>query len=220
MTKKNLAVFLAMAVFLAAMTVVSGGCSGGGGGGNKVTGIPLAFDTDKDGIPDVFDDRPEVSSEYALATTVKSKIAGSGFDGSVYGEGAPLSVPRTFEGSILEPLESIDTVSGDNGEQIDVVSRDTDVDIFAVNLEAGKQYSIVFYDPNDMGGRAVEFTPSVWVTPFQPCARKKSPAMTPTIVGTSYRWSTRYRCATGWPRTRACLSLCRWRRRKISEPLS
>lgn len=173
MTKKNLAVFLAMAVFLAAMTVVSGGCSGGGGGGNKVTGIPLAFDTDKDGIPDVFDDRPEVSSEYALATTVKSKIAGSGFDGSVYGEGAPLSVPRTFEGSILEPLESIDTVSGDNGEQIDVVSRDTDVDIFAVNLEAGKQYSIVFYDPNDMGGRAVEFTPSVWVTPLSALREEK-----------------------------------------------
>ena len=91
----------------------------------------------------------------------------------MYGEGAPLSVPRTFEGSILEPLESIDTVSGDNGEQINVSSRDTDVDIFAVNLEAGKQYSIVFYDPNDMGGRAVEFTPSVWVTPLSALREEK-----------------------------------------------
>ena len=67
MTKKNLAVFLAMAVFLAAMTVVSGGCSGGGGGGNKVTGIPLAFDTDKDGntltLIDVIADKSDIADE-------------------------------------------------------------------------------------------------------------------------------------------------------------
>jgi len=126
--------------------IVLYGCSGDGGstsGSGSEKTVELAFDTDKDGTPDILDDHPDnansnshpVCDELDYPTTHDSL-------GTAIGKDTPYSAQTTFKGTIDSANSS---------------------DYFAVALEAGKTYSMVFHDPQEMDGRALTFAPDAAV---------------------------------------------------------
>jgi hypothetical protein len=103
--------------------------------------LTLAFDTDNDGIPDIFDDFPDDPANHVFTicdendyTTAHQSME------TAIGKNSPFMAPTTFKG----------TINAVNG-----------VDYFAVNVNGGTTYSLVFYDPRKMDGRAVTFVPDV-----------------------------------------------------------
>ncbi len=105
--------------------------------------IVLAYDTDQDGTPDVFDDYPDNAdkSDHPVVDEADHSTTHDSIETAI-GKDTPFHVPSTFKGTI-DPANS--------------------QDYFAVSLEAGKTYSLVFYNPQKMDGRAVTFVPNVSV---------------------------------------------------------
>ncbi|MHB8910204.1 MAG: hypothetical protein ACYDAA_15135 [Syntrophales bacterium] len=123
-------------MLLIALSLVAAGCSSGGGSTGSPASPPqtltLAYDTDKDGMPDVFDDYPDDAAGYGYTAYTENDPSVTYF-----------TAPCTFKGTLS-------AASGTN--------------YFAVRLEGGRTYSLVFYDPEKMNGRAVTFVPDVTVS--------------------------------------------------------
>ncbi len=143
--KRNPLKDLMFMLCIALSVIVFSGCSSGGGG----SGVPpektvaLAYDTDQDGSPDIFDDYPEDagSSAYSICNEADHPTPHDSLETAI-GKDAPYPSQTTFKGTI-DPTNSSD--------------------YFAVELEAGKTYSLVFHDPQNMDGSAVAFAPDVSV---------------------------------------------------------
>ncbi len=105
--------------------------------------IVLAYDTDQDGTPDVFDDYLDNAdkSDYSVIDEADYSTTHDSMETAI-GKDTPFHAPTTFKGTI-DPENS--------------------PDYFAVYLKAGKTYSLVFYNPQKMDGRAVTFAPNVSV---------------------------------------------------------
>jgi len=130
-----------ISMLLIIFIIIAGGCSSRDSGTARTQ--TLAFDTDKDGIPDIFDDYPDNAAGYVFDTCNENNYSTTHDSiGTAIGKDAPFVAPFTFRGTI------------------DAASS---TDYFAVYLEGGKTYSLVFYDPEKMDGRAVTFDPGVTV---------------------------------------------------------
>jgi hypothetical protein len=118
------------------------GCGGSKSAESEKT-ITLAYDTDQDGTPDVFDDYPDNAdkSDHPVSDEADHLTTHDSMETAI-GKETPFYAPTTFKGSI---------------------DFENSQDYFAVSLEAGKTYSLVFYDPQKMDGRAVTFVPDVSV---------------------------------------------------------
>ncbi len=105
--------------------------------------IVLAYDTDQDGTPDVFDDYPDNAdkSDHPISDEADHSTTHDSMETAI-GKDTPFHAPTTFKGTI-DPKNS--------------------PDYFAVYLKAWETYSLVFYNPQKMDGRAVTFAPNVSV---------------------------------------------------------
>ncbi len=132
--------FLAVLILLAGVVGCSGSSTDSGTSSSAGT-LTLAFDTDNDGIPDVFDDFPDDPANHVFAICDENKYPTSHQSmETAIGKNSPFTAPTTFKG----------TIDAANG-----------TDYFAVNINGGTPYSLVFYDPQKMDGRAVTFVPDV-----------------------------------------------------------
>lgn len=59
-------------LFLFAWSLCVCGCDNGGDGYSTVRTVKLSFDTDGDGVPDVFDDYPDYADGYVFKTCNES----------------------------------------------------------------------------------------------------------------------------------------------------
>lgn len=132
-------IFLLLSI-IAAMVLY--GCSSGGGGDQSDKTVALAFDTDQDGTPDVFDDLPDNASSADYYVCDEPDGTAHHSMETALGKEQPFPAQTTFKGDI---------------------DAQNNPDYFAVELEAGTTYSIVFYDPQELDGRAVTFAPDVTV---------------------------------------------------------
>jgi len=139
--KKSLLILL-----IVISAIVLYGCSGdsgsSGSSGSEKT-VALAFDSDKDGTPDILDDHPDNanSNSHSVCDEAGYSTAHDSLETAI-GKDTPFSTPTTFKGTI-------DSANS--------------TDYFAVALAAGKTYSVVFHDPQEMGGRALTFAPDAAV---------------------------------------------------------
>ncbi|GFO66657.1 hypothetical protein GMLC_02360 [Geomonas limicola] len=132
-------------MLLIAVPLALTGCSDGGGGGAATTvkAVALAFDADGDGTPDVLDDYPADSGNTAFAVCSEAdQTSTHDTMDTALGKAAPYPAQTTFKGSV----DALNTP-----------------DYYAVKLEAGKTYSVVFYDPQKLDGRALTFAPDLSV---------------------------------------------------------
>src|SRR5512140_1974549 len=130
MRTERLKNFMFMLLVAISIVVISA-CSSGGGGNSSVRVLTLAYDTDKDGVPDIFDDYPDDAAGYAY-TAYSENVDSTGY----------FTAPSTFRGTI---------------------DSATSVNEFAVRVEGGTTYSLVFYNPQKLDTRAVTFVPDVAV---------------------------------------------------------
>ncbi len=130
MKKEHLKNFLFMLLVAISIVVISA-CGSSGGGNSAVRVLTLAYDTDKDGVPDIFDDYPDDAVGYTY-TAYSENVDSTGY----------FTAPSTFRGT----LDSA-----------------TSVNEFAVRVEGGTTYSLVFYNPQKLDTRAVTFVPDVAV---------------------------------------------------------
>ncbi|MHB9098935.1 MAG: hypothetical protein ACYC5X_14055 [Syntrophales bacterium] len=120
-------------LIIISIIVVQGCSSSGGSGSGSATPrtLTLAYDTDKDGVPDIFDDFPDDAASFAYTAYNGNADSTSYF-----------TAPFTFRGTI---------------------DSATSINNFAVRVEDGKTYSMVFYNPQKLDARAVTFVPDVAV---------------------------------------------------------
>ena len=102
-------------LLIALLVFIAVGCSSSGGSNGSQRTLTLAYDSDKDGVPDVFDDYPDNAAGYVYTTYNEND------NSTMY-----FTAPTTFRGTI-------DAVTSTNH--------------FAVWVDGGKTYSLVFYDP-------------------------------------------------------------------------
>lgn len=133
--------------------IFGGGC---GGGGNGPTPDPagdghvLKYDSDKDGIADVFEDYI-ISGGASYMKVMPFQKAEESKIGSyaLLNDGNACSAPVRVSGALNHAVASGDKVS--------------DINSILVTLEANKDYALTFKNPNMTGTAALAFNPSISV---------------------------------------------------------
>jgi len=140
-TKYSCGLYVFLIIATIACLIISGGCGGGGGGSSSSikNGVVLAYDTDKDGIPDIFDDFPNDASKSAYPYIEMNSKSAAGA-GSV----TTLSVPCTSDGFLYAPVaKSVDITSGD--EKVGAITQYVEDNCqYSVSLDAGVSYAMMF----------------------------------------------------------------------------
>ena len=130
-------------LFLFAWSLCVCGCDNGGDGYSTVRTVKLSFDTDGDGVPDVFDDYPDYADGYVFKTCNES-------DYITAHDSIETAIAKDTPVVFMPPSTFTGTIDDENT-----------TDYFAVYLYGGETYSLVFYDPQKLDGRAVTFVPDV-----------------------------------------------------------
>ena len=143
-TKYSCGLYVFLIIATIACLIISGGCGGGGGSSSSIkNGVVLAYDTDKDGIPDIFDDFPGDASR-SVFPYIKMNSKSAAGAGSV----TELSVPCTSDGLLYEPVsQSVDITSADNNgtEKLGTIRQYTEDSCqYSVSLDKGTSYAMLF----------------------------------------------------------------------------
>ena len=141
-TRHSCGLYIFLVITAIACLIISGGCGGSSGGSSSVNSknsMTLAFDTDKDGVPDIFDAFPKDGSRSAY-TNIEMNSKSAAGAGSI----TALSVPCTSDGYLYAPVaKSVDITSGD--EKVGAVTQYVEDSCqYSVSLDGGQNYAMLF----------------------------------------------------------------------------
>ncbi len=182
--KSKLCAYAAIIAFGFSAMIFGGGCGGGGSSPQpqpKADGHILQYDSDNDGIPDVFEDYlaegasgdvyDKASGDSGVessAAAVSSPFMNTVDRGSIYklpkdafDEDQTYNLPlrRTGELDSGYLVQSSGATSGDAASGDAVVYRDRD--LIKINLEGGKTYTLLFKERGMTGRTALAFVPEL-----------------------------------------------------------
>ncbi|MDO5114774.1 MAG: hypothetical protein Q4D58_01615 [Synergistaceae bacterium] len=161
MKKQKLNVeLLILCLFVFAVIAVSGGCSGGSsGGGETKASTRLSFDTDGDGMADVYDACPEDPARTTIDQVNLTPLA----DGEAASASALLSAESPMPGTVRGVIRGAASASS-GSDAAEALAAEAGAGMrvrYRATLKAGLLYSGAFYDIK--GGRALNFIPDVTV---------------------------------------------------------